>query len=63
MDAPAAPPEQAPDAGTTEAGPNDLATARAAIAQAVRVAEAALALLRAELQLARSSAMLLVWLT
>jgi hypothetical protein len=36
--------------------------AREALAQAVRVAEAALGLLRAELRLARSSALVLVWL-
>ena len=39
-----------------------LETAREALAQALRVAEAALALLRAELRLARSSALILVWL-
>jgi hypothetical protein len=38
------------------------AVARAALDQAVRVAEAALALLRAELRLARSSALMLIWL-
>lgn len=42
--------------------PDALAAARAALDQAVRVAEAALALLRAELRLARSSAVLMLWL-
>ena len=41
----------------------DFAVACEAIAHAVRVAEAALALLRAELRLARSSALMLVWLS
>jgi hypothetical protein len=41
----------------------DLDAARDAVEQAVRVAQAALALLRAELRLARSSALLLVWLS
>lgn len=45
------------------AGEGDFAVAREAIAQAVRVAESALALLRAELRLARSSALMLVWLS
>jgi len=40
----------------------DLEVARAAMDQALRVAEAAFALLRAELRLARSSAIMLVWL-
>ncbi len=39
-----------------------VAEAGAALEQAIRVAEAALALLRAELRLARSSALSLVWL-
>ena len=38
------------------------AAARAALDQAMRVAEAALALLRAEFRLARSSAILMIWL-
>jgi len=41
----------------------DLDAARTAFDQAMRVAQAALALLRAELSLARSSALLLVWLS
>jgi len=58
MDAPPSPdePREGPVTG-------DFAAAREAIAQAVRVAESALALLRAELRLARSSALLLVWLS
>lgn len=55
----------------TQSGPVDCATrsamqglvaARSALDQALRVAEAAFALLRAEFRLARSSAMLMVWL-
>lgn len=42
--------------------PDTFSAARAALEQAVRVAEAALSLLRAELRLARSSALMLVWL-
>ena len=53
-----APAGDAPDAIT-----GDLEAARAAVVQAMRVAEAALALLRAELRLARSSALVLVWLS
>jgi hypothetical protein len=45
-----------------EPQPDALTAASAAFAEAVRVAEAALALLRAELRLARSSALALVWL-
>ena len=41
----------------------DFDAARDAFGQALRVAQAALALLRAELSLARSSALLLVWLS
>ena len=41
----------------------DFDAARDAFDQAVRVAQAAFALLRAELSLARSSALLLVWLS
>lgn len=41
----------------------DVDAARGAMEQALRVAEAAFALLRAELRLARSSALLLVWLS
>jgi hypothetical protein len=42
--------------------PDTFSAARAALDQAMRVAEAALSLLRAELRLARSSALMLVWL-
>ncbi len=59
MDAPAALDEGAPPS------PRDtdtFAAARAALDQALRVADAALALLRAELRLARSSAFTLIWL-
>ena len=42
--------------------PDAFASARAAAVEAVRVAEAGLALLRAEWRLARSSAITLVWL-
>ncbi|MEO5560004.1 MAG: hypothetical protein ABIO49_09130 [Dokdonella sp.] len=51
-------------AETTEpqAEPDGFAAARAAMDQAVRVVEAAFALLRAELRLARSSAFMLIWL-
>ncbi len=41
----------------------DVDAARNAMEQALRVAEAAFALLRAELRLARSSALVLVWLS
>lgn len=50
-----------PGGGTADIGA-DFAAARDAVEQAVRAAGAALALLRAELRLARSSAMTLVWL-
>jgi uncharacterized membrane protein (DUF485 family) len=52
--------------GTDEGGGGigrDFDAARDAFDQAMRVAQAALALLRAELSLARSSALLLVWLS
>lgn len=53
----------APDAASAKTPPPDvLAAAGGALGEAVRVAEAALALLRAELRLARSSALALVWL-
>jgi hypothetical protein len=55
---PAATVEEAPRAPDTDA----FTAARLALDQAARVAEAALALLRAELRLARSSALILVWL-
>jgi hypothetical protein len=42
--------------------PDTFSAARAALDQAMRVAEAALSLLRAELRLARSSALMLIWL-
>ncbi|MGN6521030.1 MAG: hypothetical protein ACTHK2_16590 [Dokdonella sp.] len=60
MDAQPAGEEEARPDGT---GEGDFAIAREALAQAVRVAESALALLRAELRLARSSALMLVWLS
>jgi len=49
------------DSATTPE-PDTFSAARAALDQAMRVAEAALSLLRAELRLARSSALMLVWL-
>jgi len=55
-------------AGETQANadahamPDPLGALRAAGDEAIRVARAAMALLRAELRLARSSAMVLVWL-
>jgi hypothetical protein len=58
----------APDAADSAAAqapppqPDVLTAASGAFAEAVRVAEAALALLRAELRLARSSALALIWL-
>lgn len=64
MDTPSPPPEQA----TARAGGvgadvgADIAAARDALEQAVHAVGAAFALLRAELRLARSSAMMLVWL-
>ncbi|MEO7433322.1 MAG: hypothetical protein ABIR62_15120 [Dokdonella sp.] len=42
--------------------PDTFSAARAALDQAMRVAEAMLALLRSELRLARSSVLMLVWL-
>lgn len=57
MEASAAPTEES-SPGQTDA----LGEVRAAVEQALRVAQAALALLRAELRLARSSALILVWL-
>jgi len=59
MDAPAALDE---DASTPPGTDDTFASARAALDQALRVADAALALLRAELRLARSSAFVLIWL-
>lgn len=60
MDGAADPSEgDASRAGGTE---DALSATRAALAQAVHVVEAALALLRSELRLARSSAMRMVWL-
>lgn len=56
MDAPAEREEHA------RAPSDPFTSARTAMEQAVRVAEAALSLLRAELRLARSSAIALVWL-
>jgi hypothetical protein len=46
----------------TSAEPDTFSAARAALEQALRVAEAALSLLRAELRLARTSALTLIWL-
>lgn len=60
METSSAPPEQ-PFASTADMGA-DLAAARDALDQAVRAVGAAFALLRAELRLARSSALMLVWL-
>jgi hypothetical protein len=57
--------EPAAAADTTEPHaeqPDAFAVARAAMDQALRVVEAAFALLRAELRLARSSALMLIWL-
>ena len=51
-----------PAAADTAGDPDGLAAARATAEQAIRVAEAAAALLRAELQLARSSALSLLGL-
>lgn len=61
MDALGERPEQQPEY-IEEEHPSTLTAARAALDQAVRVAEAALGLLRAELRLARSSAMTMLWL-
>lgn len=64
MDAPSSAPDQATAPagdGTAQIGA-DIAAARDALEQAVRAVGAAFALLRAELRLARSSAMMLVWL-
>jgi hypothetical protein len=55
-------PAAAPVANASAADVDPFAAARNAVEQAVRVAEAAFALLRAELRLARSSALMLVWL-
>lgn len=55
-------PEIAPEEPAPPPRPDAFAAASGALEQAVRVAEAALALLRAELRLARSSALALVWL-
>lgn len=58
--------EAAPDPAAARESPHAeeslLASAREALLGAMQVAEAALALLRAELRLARSSALSLVWL-
>jgi hypothetical protein len=59
VDAPAALDE---GASSSPRDTDTFATARAALEQALRVADAALALLRAELRLARSSAFVLIWL-
>lgn len=59
--------EPSVDKETVEASPptseGAFAAAREALEGALRVAEASLALLRAELRLARSSAMTLIWLS
>lgn len=51
----------APESGGADVGA-DIAAARDALDQAMRAVGAAFALLRAELRLARSSAMMIVWL-
>lgn len=62
MDAHSPPPDPAPPpAGDAGIGA-DVAAARDALEHAVRAVGALFALLRAELRLARSSAMMLVWL-
>lgn len=55
-------PAAAAETREAHAEPDAFAAARAAVDQAMHVAEAALALLRAELRLARGSALMLVWL-
>lgn len=55
-------PEAAPDEASPPPRSDAFAAAGGALEQAMRVAEAALALLRAELRLARGSALALVWL-
>ena len=64
MDTTPSTPEQAPvpPGGGTADLASDFAAARDALEQALRAVAAAFALLRAELRLARSSAMMLVWL-
>ena len=52
---------QAPPPGA--GGEDTIAVVKAAIDQSLRLASSALALLRAELRLARSSALVLVWLS
>jgi hypothetical protein len=64
METSSASPEQPPPASTgggADLGA-DIAAARDALDQAMRAVGAAFALLRAELRLARSSAMMIVWL-
>lgn len=64
METSSAPSELPPapaDGGSADVGA-DIAAARDALDQAIRAVGAAFALLRAELRLARSSAMMLVWL-
>jgi len=54
----------APEGGASaHADPDPLSLFKAAVDESLRVASAALALLRAELRLARSSAFVLVWLS
>lgn len=55
-------PAAAAEVREAQTEPDAFAVARAAMDQALRVVEAAFALLRAELRLARSSALMLVWL-
>ena len=66
MDAPSeggrTPEQQPPRASAPEALADDVASARDAVTQAVPAVDAAFNLFRAELRLARSSAMLLLWL-
>ena len=55
--------QSAPVDCDTQSAMQGFASARAALDQGLRVAEAALALLRTEFLLARSSAMLMIWLS
>lgn len=62
MDTPSASEQAAPPPGDGAGIGADVAALRDTLEQAVRAVGAAFALLRAELRLARSSAMMLVWL-
>ncbi len=53
----------APEGASAQDDPDPVALFKAAVDESLRVASAALALLRAELRLARSSAFVLVWLS